>query len=69
MMNYFKSRPRDRDIVVIISYIICENTGKRVTCMNNLHHITILYTTDNARWVGGATKKFRKISVAQAVSA
>lgn len=40
--------------------------GKRVTCMNNLHHIAILYTTDNARWVGGATKKFRKINVAQA---
>lgn len=36
----------------------------RKTCYMNTSFIPI--TLDNARWVGGVTKKFRKINVTQA---
>lgn len=62
----FKSRPRDRDILLIIEYIYHISHAKMQE--NQLHEHTsfIPITLDNARWVGGVTKKFRKINVTQA---
>lgn len=57
MTIWFKSRPRDRDILLIIEYIYHISHAKMQENLLHEHTSFIPISLDNARWVGGGNKK------------
>lgn len=65
-IDFFMTIWFKRDILLIIEYIYHISHAKMQENLLHEHTSFIHITLDNARWVGGVTKKFRKINVTQA---